>query len=68
MGNNLSSYSMATGEETYFLLTPNFSFIKKDKIDYDDILKGIYVPDSDLLFEKLELCKIHYDNDNGDDN
>ena len=72
MGNNLSPYSVATGSENYYLLAPNFSFIKKDKIDYDDILKGIYVPDSDLPFEKLELCKIHsnynYDNDNDDDN
>ena len=67
-GNNLSPYSFATGEENYYLLAPNFSFIKKDKIDYDDILKGIYVPDSDLPFEKLELCKIlsNYDNDNDD--
>ena len=72
MGNNLSPYSVATGSENYYLLAPSFSFIKKDKIDYDDILKGIYVPDSDLPFEKLELCKIHsnynYDNDNDDDN
>ena len=68
MGNNLSPYSMATGEEKYFLLTPNYSFIKKDKIDHDDIMKGIYVPDFYLPFEKLELCKIHYDNDNDDDN
>ena len=74
MGDNLSPYSLATGEEKYYLLAPNFSFIKKDKIDYDDILKGIYVPKSDLKesFEKLELCKIHsiynYDNDNDDDN
>ena len=41
MGNNLSPYSFATGEENYYLLAPNFSFIKKDKIDYDTILKGI---------------------------
>ena len=70
MRNNLSPYSFATGEENYYLLAPNFSFIKKDKIDYDDILKAIYVPDSHLPFEKLELCKIHsnYDNDNDDDN
>ena len=72
MGNNLSPYSVATGEENYYLLTPNFSFIKKDKIDYDDILKGIFVPKSDLkeCFEDIELCKIHsnYDNDNDDDN
>ena len=72
MGNNLSPYSVATGEKNYYLLTPNFSFIKKDKIDYETILSGIYVPDSDLPFEKLELCKIHsnynYDNDDDDNN
>ena len=66
MGKNLTPYSFATGEENYYLLAPNFSFIKKDKIDYNTILNGIYVPESDLLFEKMELCKIHsnynYDN------
>ena len=73
MGNNLSPYSVATGEENYYSLAPNFACIKKEKIDYDTILDGIYVPDSDLKesFEKLELTKIHsnynYDND-GDDN
>ena len=71
MGDNLTPYSVATGEENYYLLTPSFSFIKKDKVDYDDILKGMYVPNSDLPFEKLELCKNHsnynYDNDNDDD-
>ena len=71
MGNNLSPYSVATGEENYYLLAPNFSYIKKDKIDYDTILKGIYVPKSDLKesFKEKELCKIHsnYDNDNDDD-
>ena len=69
MGNNLTPYSIATGEENYYLLAPNFSFIKKDKIDYNTILNGIYVPESDLPFEKLELCKIHsnYDNDDKDD-
>ena len=61
MGNNLSSYIVATSEECYYLLAPNFKFIKKDKIDYDVILDGIYVPDSDMKesFEELELCKIH---------
>ena len=74
MENNLSPYSVATGEESYYLLAPNFSFIKKDKIDYDTILDGIYIPDSDLKesFEKMELNKIHsnydYDNDDDDDN
>ena len=61
IGNNFSPYSVATGEENYYLLAPKFSFIKMDKIDYDAIMNGIYVPDSDLKesFEKLELCKIH---------
>ena len=72
MGNNLSPYSFATGEENYYLLAPNFSFIKKDKIDYNTVLNGIYVPESDLPFEKWELCKIHsnynYDNDDDDNN
>ena len=74
MGNNLSPYSVATGSENYYLLAPNFSFIKKDKIDYDTMLDGIYVPDSDLKesSEEIELCKTHsnynYDNDNDDDN
>ena len=74
MGNNLCPYSVATGEENYYLLAPKFKFIKKDKIDYDVILNGIYVPDSDLKesFEELELCKIHsiykYDNDDVDGN
>ena len=72
MGSNLSPYSFATGEDNYYLLAPNFSFIKKDKIDYNTILNGIYVPESDLPFEKLELCKIHsnynYDDESDDDN
>ena len=61
MGNNLSPYSFATGEENYYLLTPNFKFIKKDKIDYDTLLSGIYVEDSGLKesFKELELYKIH---------
>ena len=74
MGNNLCPYIVATVEENYYLLAPNFKFIKKDKIDYDVILDGIYVRDSDLKesFEQLELCKIHsnynYHNDGDDDN
>ena len=69
MANNLTPYSIATGEENYYLLTPNFSFIKKDKIDYNTLLEGIYVPESDLdeFFKKIELCKIH-SNYNDDEN
>ena len=61
MGNNLSPYSITKEEENYYLLAPNFKFIKKDKIDYDTLLGGIYVEESDLKesFEELELYKIH---------
>ena len=38
MGNNLTPYSFATGKENYYLFASNFSFIEKDKIDYDTIL------------------------------
>ena len=61
MGNKLTPYSIATGDDNYYLLVPNFKFIKKDKIDCDFILGGIYVQDSDLKdsFEELELYEIH---------
>ena len=70
MGNNLSPYSVATGEENYYLLTPNFKIIKKDRIDYDTMFDGIYVPDSDLKesFEQIELCKTHSNHNYDDDN
>ena len=60
-GKMLNSYIIATGEENYYLLAPNFKFIKKDKIDYDTILDGVYVPDSVLKesFEEIEFCKFH---------
>ena len=57
--NSLSPYSLATGEENYYLLAQIFNFNKKNKIDYDTILDGIYVPGSKESFEELELCKIH---------
>ena len=59
MGNNLTPYSLATGEENYYFSAANFNFIKKDKIDYNTTLDGIYVPDIDLPFEELELREIH---------
>ena len=65
MGNNLSPYSIARGEENYYLLAPNFNFIEEDNIDYNTLLDGIFVPDSDLKesFEELELEKIHFNYD-----
>ena len=58
MGNNLCPYGVATGEECYYLLAPNFKFIRKDKIDYDAILDGMY-PCEGESFKELELCKVH---------
>ena len=55
MGNNLCPYIVATGEQNYYLLAPNFIFIKKDKNEYNAILDGIYVADSKESFEELEL-------------
>ena len=46
MNNNLTPYSFAIGDENCYLLTPNFGFIKKDEIEYDTILNGIYVSNS----------------------
>ena len=51
-------YSVATGEENYNLLAPNFKFIKKDKIVFDAILDGMY-PCEGESFKELELYKNH---------
>ena len=61
IGNDLIPYSIAIGWENYYLLAPYFKFIKNDKIDYNTLLGGIYVEDSDLKesFEEIEFCKIH---------
>ena len=58
MGNNLCPYSLATGEENYYLLAPNFKFIKKDKIDYHTLLDGLY-PCEEESFKNLDLCEIN---------
>ena len=58
VGNNLCPYSLATGEENYYLLAPNFHFINKDKIAYDTILDGMYSCKGEF-FKELELRKIH---------
>ena len=56
-GNNLCPYSVTTGEEKYYLLAPNFKFNKKDKIDYDTILDGMYVPDSKESLKNWKYVK-----------
>ena len=60
MGNNLSPSSLAKGEENYYFFTPNFKFMKKDKIDYDTILDGMYPCEGEFFkearFEVLKIC------------
>ena len=58
MGNNLCPNSITTGKENYYLLTPNFKFIKKDKIDYDTNLNRMH-PCEEESFKELEIYKIH---------
>ena len=49
MGKNLCAYSVATGEENYSLLAPNFKIIEKNKIDYDTKMNGIYPCEGNIL-------------------
>ena len=38
MGNNLTAYSIAIGEENIYFLTPHFNFLKREKINDDELL------------------------------
>ena len=40
MGNNLTSYSLAIGEENISFLFINFKFIKREKINDNELLKS----------------------------
>ena len=42
MRNVLCAFSLAKRGENYYLLAPNFKFIKKDKTVYDTLLDGMY--------------------------
>ena len=69
MGNNLTPYSIAVVDENIYFLTPHFIFIRRDKINDDELLKtnenSIEPYDYHLLncakdsFKKLRLYKIH---------
>ena len=39
MGNKLIPYSIAIGGENIYFLNPHFKFIRRNKINYDDLLK-----------------------------
>ena len=40
MGNNLTPYSIAIGEENIYFLFPHFRFVKREKINYKELLKA----------------------------
>ena len=40
MGNFLAPYSIAVGDENFYFLTPLFKFIRRKKIEYNDLLSG----------------------------
>ena len=58
MGNNLCPYSVATVEENFYLLAPNFKFIKNDKIDYDAILDGMYPYEEERNWNYVKFIQI----------
>ena len=69
MGNNSTPYSIALGDENIYSLTPHFWFIRRDKIEYDDLLSrnenSVDPYDSHVSncgkdsFGKLRLYKIY---------
>ena len=40
MGNNLTPYSIAIGEENIYSLTPHFKFVEREEIDDNELLKA----------------------------
>ena len=69
LGNNLTPYSIALGDENTYFLTPHFIFFRRDKIGYDELLKtnenSVDPYDYHLSncgkdsFKKLRLYKFH---------
>ena len=39
MGSNLTPYSVAVGHENIYFLTPHFTFIKREKVNDNEMLK-----------------------------
>ena len=64
MGNKLTPYSISTGWENIYYLTPYFKFIRKENFDVDDIDKSFDI-DYPIIsnFQKLRTNKIYSDYD-----
>ena len=60
MGNNLTPYSIAIGYENIYYLTPYFRYIKKKKVDVDDIDK-LFDIDYNIIskYQKVRTYKIY---------
>ena len=62
MGNNLTPYSIAIGEENIFFLTQKFRVVEKEKIHLDDDVELFDYSMSNSQthsFKKLQVFKIH---------
>ena len=67
MGNNLTPFSIAIGQENIYFFTPQFKFIKRERIDKDKLLNanersvhpyGYHVSNCEKhLFKKNEYAK-----------
>ena len=63
MGNNLTPYSIAIGDENIYILTPHFRSIKRHRIDDNENFVDLFDHyDSNCgkhSFRKLRIYKIH---------
>ena len=61
MRNNLTTYSIAIGEENIYFLTPHFKFIKRDRIVDSELLNTTKTPLIHLIIivknTRLKKCK-----------
>ena len=56
MGNNLTPYTFAIGDENIYFLIPHVNFIKREKIKDNDLLKSneILLIPLNILFQFVE--------------
>ena len=60
MGNNLKPYSIPVGHENVYFLTPHFKFIKRKKINHNELLKsnGYSVDRLIIMFQIVEYTHL----------
>ena len=61
MGNNVIPYSIAVGHENIYFLTPHFKFIKRKKINDNELLKTkIMLIQLIFMFQIVENTRLKY--------